>query len=796
MSNEAPGKPGIAPKWTSSQKNGIGTSLSAESLVWFTLSHGIINEVYFPNTDTPNTRDMQFLVTNGKDFFSEEKKDTISTTQYITPGIPAYKVINTCIKGKYQIVKTIFVNPFNNVLIQKVQFIALQGAPSDYKIFMLLAPHIKRYGSGNNGWVDTYKGVPMLYASREEIHLALCCSKPFLKRSCGYVGSSDGWLDIHANYTMTKEYTSAMNGNIALTAEIDLKDPAEEFILSMGFGGSSAEASKQAHGTILMNCDYLLSEFCSQWEQKQDNAIKLSQKHSEIDKFYRSSIMVLNSHLDKRSMGTVIASLSIPWGTSKGDDDLGGYHLIWPRDLVEIAGGFLAYGDTDTARKILYFLMAIQEEDGHYNQCMWHDGSPYWSNIQMDETALPILLANALKTRKALKWLDPWPMVERATRYLIQHGPVTPQDRWEEDGGYTPFTLAAEIAALLVGADFFTERGLEKEAKYLTEAADYWNSKIEDWTYVTNTHLSKEVGVEGYYVRITPPNFELSESQNPIIEVKNRPPDHTFNPASEIISADALALVRFGLRDAKDPKILNTVKVIDALLKRDTQSGPVWKRYNEDGYGEQEDGSDFNGTGIGRGWPLLVGERAHYELAKGDMRQVKFLLDHLIMQSGKNYLLPEQIWDTDSIPEKMLINGEPTLGAMPLVWAHSEGIKLLRSIKDKKVFDMPIHAFNRYSKNPPSSPLVFWKPNHKTRKIAHGKILRIEQKMPFRLKWSSNNGASVAEISSIDSGLSLYYVDIPTDSLHVGHSIQFNFYFDHVGSWDSESFIIEIIEGG
>ncbi|MFP3581742.1 hypothetical protein SB659_19475, partial [Arthrobacter sp. SIMBA_036] len=90
--------------------------------------------------------------------------------------------------------------------------------------------------------------------------------------------------------------------------------------------------------------------------------------------------------------GAIIASLSIPWGSSKGDDDLGGYHLVWTRDLVETAGGLLAAGAHADALEVLDYLVATQEADGHWVQNSWLDGRPYWKGIQMDETAFPILL--------------------------------------------------------------------------------------------------------------------------------------------------------------------------------------------------------------------------------------------------------------------------------------------------------------------------------------------------------------------------------------------------------------------
>ncbi len=251
---------------------------------------------------------------------------------------------------------------------------------------------------------------------------------------------------------------------------------------------------------------------------------------------------------------------------------------MWPRDLVESAGGLLAAGAREDVHRVLHYLQVTQEADGHWPQNMWLDGAPYWSGIQMDETAFPILLVDLAQREEALGKGDLttlWPMVKRAAGYLVRNGPVTQQDRWEEDAGYSPFTLAVEIAALLVAADLAETNNELGAAAYLRETADTWNANIERWVYVTGTELAVRLGVEGYYVRIAPP--EEADAASPeagFVPIKNRPPGQSAEPAVHIVSPDALALVRFGLRAADDPRIVNTVKVIDALLKVETPSRP------------------------------------------------------------------------------------------------------------------------------------------------------------------------------------------------------------------------------
>ena len=413
----------------------------------------------------------------------------------------------------------------------------------------------------------------------------------------------------------------------------------------------------------------------------------------------------------------------------------------------------------------------------------------------MDETAFPILVADQLRRIGALTGFDPWPMIKRAVGYLARNGPVTQQDRWEEDGGYSPFTLSVEIAALLVAADFAEEKGDFGVSSYLKETADSWNQSIERWTYVTGTDLARKTGAEGYYVRIAPSN--LSDSELPgssLIALKNRPFGQSRLPGDQVVSVDALALVRFGLRSATDPRILSTVKVIDATLRTETKTGPVWHRYTLDGYGEHEDGSAFDGTGVGRGWPLLAGERGHFELARGNLEEAERLLHTMEAQSSSGGLIPEQVWDEDDIPKRGLHSGRPTGSAMPLVWAHAEYIKLVRSIRDRKVFDMPTQTIARYQENRTPSRICTWKFNQKLREIPRGLILRIETQAAATVHWSLDDWRTTTDSMTIDTGLGVHYLDLPTSNLTKGSAVIFTFYWNDAEKWEGTDFKIEVAD--
>jgi len=794
----APGAPGIEPRWTSSAKSGVGTALSGVSRVWFTLSHGILNEVFFPRVDQACTRDMGLVVT-ADGFFSEEKRHAASVVRYIASGVPAYRLVNTCARGRYRIEKEIIADPCRDVVLQRTRFTALSGALEIYRLYVLLSPHVGNGGGHNTAWVGDYKGVPMLFAERGGSALALACSAHWLARSAGFVGVSDGWQQLRRDGELAGIYTRAEDGNVALTGQVDLADCGGDFVLALGFGQTPAEAGQRARASLLQSFDSAMRAYTGAWRNWQEGLLHLEEARGAGESAadpYRVSAMVLRTHESKRFPGGIIASLSIPWGFSKGDDDLGGYHLVWPRDLVETAGGLLALGAGEDALRVLEYLRATQEDDGHWAQNMWMDGSPYWGGVQLDETAFPILLADMARREGPLGdggAARYWPMVRAAAAFVVQNGPVTQQDRWEEDPGYSPFTLAVEIAALLAAADMADAAGEPQAAAYLRETADNWNASIERWIYVRGTDLAERTGVDGYYVRIAPPETsDACSTAEGFVAIKNRPPGQSLEAASHIVSPDALALVRFGLRAPDDPRIVNTVKVIDALLKVETPAGPCWHRYNNDGYGEHEDGGPFDGTGVGRAWPLLAGERAHYELAAGRADVARALLATMEAFASDGSLLPEQVWDAPDIPERELRLGRPSGSAMPLVWAHSEHVKLLRSLRDGCVFDMPPQTAERYARGGAESPFTIWRFNHRCRRLAAGTALRVETLAPATVHWSDDGWKTAHDTRTHSTGLGVHVADLPTNGLEKGRTVVFTFHWSSPERWEDADFEVAV----
>jgi glucoamylase len=515
-------------------------------------------------------------------------------------------------------------------------------------------------------------------------------------------------------------------------------------------------------------------------ERRKRTSIELPESVLDL---YRMSAAVLAIHEDKRASGAMIASLSIPWGNTKSDHELGGYHLVWPRDLVNSAGALIALGHSVLARRTLRYLMSTQEEDGRWAQNLWLDGTPYWSGLQLDEVAFPILFAEMLRREGKLEDLDPYPMIRRAAGFIVRNGPVTGQDRWEENSGYSPFTVAVEVAGLLAAAEFAERAGDADLALLFRDTADAWNARIEEWTYVRDTALAREVGVDGYYVRIAPDDVcDVAPKSGGYIPIKNRPGGADWAHYAEIVSPDALALVRFGLRDPLDPRIVNTVRVLDARLRALTATGPGWYRYNRDGYGEHDDGSPFDGVGVGRPWPLLAGERAHYELAAGRADVAVHLLGVMRAQASDGGMLPEQVWDGPDRPEFELVNGHPTGSAMPLVWAHAEYAKLVRSLHDGRVFDMPQQPYERYVRQRVGCDLTIWAQHCRASSMPVGNRLRIQSPVDMMVRWTVGD-ADASEIVCRDTKIGVWLADLDTERVPVGAMIRFAIVPKTGGGW-------------
>ncbi|MGZ8450269.1 MAG: glycoside hydrolase family 15 protein [Candidatus Deferrimicrobiaceae bacterium] len=790
--NEAFGGPGIPPRWTHGAKDGVGTAYASSSRLWFTIWNGVVTEVYYPTVDRPQLRDLQFLITDGENFFHEEKRHLHTTTERSSHHVLGYRITNSDPEGRYSIVKEVLSDPHLPCLLVNTTLSGEESFLKKLRLYALCAPHLGMGGWGNNARVVEIAGRKILTAEKDGVWLALAATVPFLRLSCGYVGKSDGWTDLSVDYRMDWEFERATDGNIALTGELALGD-RREFTMGLAFGDGLHNAATTLLESLATPFAAQRERFADQWNRSCRRILPLEKASSDGGELYHGSYSLLLSHEDKTFPGAFIASLSIPWGEARDDRDRGGYHLVWTRDMVNTATALLAAGNTESPLRALIYLAVSQDADGGFPQNFWIDGEPYWRGIQLDEVAFPILLAWRLLGKGDPGDFDPYPMVMRAARYMILHGPATQQERWEEASGYSPSTIASNIAALVCAASFARERGDAATAAFLEEYADFLEGHIEAWMVTTEGTLV--TGIPRHYIRILPVDVQdplPAEDPNAgLLVLNNRPPGSRWRfPAKEIIDGGFLELVRYGIRKADDPVIMDSLRVLDAVLKVDTPNGPCWRRYNHDGYGQREDGGPFVGYGKGRAWPLLTGERGHYELAAG--RSPGPYIRALEGFASRTGLLPEQVWDEPDRPDLYMYLGRPTGSARPLMWAHAEYIKLLRSAADGKVFDLVPEVADRYlSGRRGGKPMEIWKHNRQVPEVREGVILRVQTGAPFLLHWTRNDWGTVVDSRSIPTSLGIEYLDIEIPPRQGGR-IRFTFFWTDAGTWEGRDFEVTV----
>jgi glucoamylase len=793
--NPAPGGPGIPPRWTAGAKDAVGTAYSVSNRLWYTIANGINTEIYYPTIDMPQVRDLQYMVSDGETFFHDERRDTVSTIEPLDPGALGFRIVNSDPGGRYTIEKQIIGDPHLNCLLIHTKFNVAPEWQGRLHLYVLCAPHLKIGGYHNNAEIVEARGRRFLMAYRDNFYLALSTSSTFLKLSCGYVGTSDGWTDLAHNLKMDWEYDSATDGNVALTGEIDLS-LGTEFTLGIAFARSPHSVGATLVQSLCIPFETNLKSFIEQWHRTRKRLAIIDMNHGKIgdgaSALFARSINLLLTHEDKVYPGAMIASLSIPWGEDKGDDELGGYHLVWTRDMAQCAGALLAAGDVVTPLRAMIYLAISQREDGGFYQNFWIDGEPYWTGVQLDEVSFPIIACWRLWKADALGNFNPRTTISRACAYLIREGPATPEERWEENGGYSPSTLAANIAGLLCAAEIIESHGDKHTADFVRTYADFLESHVEQWT-VTNEG-SLVPGIKRHFIRITPavsaPGSIGDESPDTgVITLANQKPgDRTQYPANQIIDAGFLELVRFGIRKPGNPLIEDSLKVVDAVLKVDTPYGPCWKRYNHDGYGQRADGKSFHVWGVGHAWPLLMLERATYELACG--RDISAFLKAAECFSTGVGLFPEQVWDAPDIPKEHMFFGKATGAAIPLMWAHAEFVKIIRSVVDNKIFDRIDCVADRYCNDNPRPLIEVWKMNRQVRKVPAGCLLRIQAESPFVLHWSDDEWQTVHDTNSKPTALGFEYVDLHPQQQKA--PLRFTFRWTTENRWQGVDYAIEV----
>lgn len=675
LAQDAPGGPGQLPTWTSAGKEAIGTSFTTQSKVWFTLAKGILTEVYYPRVDTPDVRTLEFAVSDGREVWIESRNLRHSIEQ-VNPRALLFRQFSQDAKGRFTITKTYATDPDHNTLLIDVAF----SGPSGDSVYVLYHPALSNSGYGEDGFT---KGGALL-AQKSGMASALLCNSGFEQMSSGFADTSDGYTDLLLHRRLEWHYARAQDGNVIQVARI--RAPLH-FTLALGFGSSPQDAADAARASLRKGFPAIEAEYANGWVSYLTGLRTVSARY---EKEFQLAAMIVEAHEDKTYRGAIIASLSIPWGfaVSAAKPIAGGYHLVWARDLYEAATALLAAGKRDVAERALRYLFDVQQRpDGSFPQNSWVDGRPYWTAQQMDEDSYPIILAWQLGDDGPTTWRN---HIRPEAEYVITHGPATQEERWEELPGYSPSTMAAEIAALVCAADIAKKNGAAEDARQFLSTADDWADHLNNWLVTTTGDLGKKISVNAYFIRIDNDKDPNDEYQ---LDVRN---GGGVWDKRDVVDAGFLELVRLGIRPANDPIIESSVRVVDSAIRIGTPYGPDFYRYSHDGYGETFFGGPWLGQGIGRLWPIFAGERGEYEIARGrDPTPYLYAMLHFANAGG---MIPEQVWDRADATHTNFAFGAGTGSATPLVWSMAQFMRLAICAEDNRIVEQPAVVADHFLK--------------------------------------------------------------------------------------------------
>jgi glucoamylase len=727
---------GLSPIHDSPQKSMVGTAVnSSSSSVYFTGYEGNVSEVYYPTVDTLATANMEFLVGDSVKTFVDEEKLQNWTVSQPDPKSMRWQAVTNNTGHNWRITKMILADPSNSTLIQQTTFQALNGkVVGDFNLYLLYKPYLKNAAAHNNAstvvsGTDTY-----LVASSSDnseysafrTSLSWTVENGVTMVSNGYYGVNDGWQDLlggsSPGYSMRWAYNAAPNGNVAQMGWINTVGNSATsitFVVAVGFGATQADAITGANNTLGEDVSTQQTSYDEAWHIY---AGGLSSQNGTADNQYYLSAMTLKTMQDK-SNGAMIAGIGTPWGPDEDDSDVGGYHLVWSRDMYKFANAMISAGDAASATDAVNWLFNVDmdQSTGRFPQNAFVNGTPYWNATQMDEQAMPIILAFRLgpSVYNAL-----WPKIKLTASYIYGNGPWTQEERWEETSGYSPSTIAAEIAGLVDAAQIALANNDTADAANWLNAADDWQQNITGWTYTTQgcPNVNSNCNSTSMYTRINtatarggalPGGWNPSAYPNPgmSIGIGNNGGSHR---AIDIIDGGFLELVRMGVKRPNDPTITSSLIAYDGIIKQtiDGNAYPAWYRYNFDGYGETNTGGPYNGSsGRGRLWPIFDAERGNYQIAASGIGSAGApYLAALKAFSTPAGFISEQIWNPSTTLPADIDNpsgwavttpaadnpGTITGSMEPLNWAQGEYISLLVDIAAGRVVDIPPAVCSRY----------------------------------------------------------------------------------------------------
>jgi glucoamylase len=748
---QAPGGPGAPPSWGPGRKQGFGTAPGLQSKVWFTIANGSLSDCFFPSLDRPVLTRLRFIVAATGSPPLDDSEEATHEVRWLQPGVPAFTVQST--HPEYRLSKDVLADPASNTIL-----IAGNFSPElpDLRLYVQCEPHLAPGTEGNSAKVLD-SDPPVLIAEQDGVWMALVGS--FSRATVGYLNASDLFVNLHdSDGALTDSYEEAGPGNVALGAELSMT--SGPFQIAIGFAHSAADAEEVAHAALRKGTGQAKDAFERGWRSQTELPPNLVRVSGDGGQLARASLAVLRCLEDKSRPGAFVAAPCAPWGESCRDGDQV-YHVVWPRDLVHIAMGFINAEQPEPALRALAYLERMQRPDGSWAQNWTLDGKPHWNDLELDQVALPMLLAWRLGVAGQLDH-DPYPnLVRPAATFLLRWGPLTPLDRWEDAGGLSTSTLAVCAAALIVAAEFAGEAGEHVAAAHLRHVADYWNERVDSWCFSPQ---------RGHYVRL---------GSDP-----NVPP-----AASSALSIDFLELVRFGLRAPNHPLVKSTVQAVDALLKVDFEGGSAWRRYERDAYGERDDGSPWGQGGRGRPWPLLAAERALYELAAGNAGAP--FVSALESFAGPELILPEQVWDQGDIPARKLFRGRATNSVAPLGWAHADYLGVLAAIAGALLPDVVAPAKRRYVDGELPYPAFVWSHAHQITTFVAGREVKLQLPRPGIVRWTPDGWATYREVAASDTTLGFWVADLPTQIMRPGAVMEWTAHY--ATGWEGRNYALRCV---
>ncbi|WP_431927204.1 glucodextranase DOMON-like domain-containing protein [Nonomuraea jabiensis] len=738
----APGAPGTPSHFGLARKDCVGTATGRTSKVWYTVAGGVLSDVYEPTIDNTNVETMQFVVTDGKTFTELQARDTTYQVSTDRSGMTC-TITSASRNGRYRLTTTYVTDPDRDAVVVRTRL-----QPAGLRLYVRLDASVNGNGGGgqpnggpDTGVVDGPTGAPVISDDNTETsapardyavptHLALRAERRLPQASVGYAGTpGDGAAQLDAARELTP-YPEAPAGNVVATARLPI-DGRGEVTFALGFGRTRAAALRTAGEAAARPFESTRARYESGWAAYDARLRRAPGEHADL---YRLSANVLKASEDKTFPGAVVASLASPWGQAVGAGEpaggkaiyFGSYREVFARDLYEAFTGFLAAGDVATARDTARFLLERQQlPDGRMPRNSLLNGrlAPDSGGDQLDETAYPILMAY----QSGLTGV--WERVRAAADFLVAHGPAFGVERWEEQSGHSPSTIAAEIAGLVAAGELAARAGDQARARVYRGTADHFARSVKSWTVTTTGPYAAR-----YFLRLSrggDPNAAASYN------LGNGGPTEDQR---RVVDAGFLELTRLGILPADDPDVLASLPVVDRVLRRTTASGPGWYRYGsdtagtEDGYGDCHEPDPTScapsgrpwptgNTGSGHLWPVLAGERAEQALQTHDSGTAATLLAAMRAMSSGTGLIPEQAWENPDLaaspygtdPATASIgfrDGGPAGSASPLTWAQAQVVRLVLALGATRPVEQPEVVRLRYAARglPQAAPLTVTAP--------------------------------------------------------------------------------------